>query len=172
MSTGLDSFPDFLKKDIKGDTLYVYANGEIDYALRGVNAKIVVTWNFQPPQGGGDTHYSIMKGEKANLVIRQGEEQGFVPELYIEPTGNNDAVEENFAELQEKYPGISLEESENGWHVVIPDSYRVGHEAHFGQVTENFLQYMEEGKLPEWEVPNMIAKYYTTTAALNMAKGE
>lgn len=172
MSTGLDSFPDFLKKDIKGDTLYVYANGEIDYALRGVNAKIVVTWNFQPPQGGGDTHYSIMKGEKANLVIRQGEEQGFVPELYIEPTGNNDAVEENFAELQEKYPGISLEESENGWHVVIPDSYRVGHEAHFGQVTENFLQYMEEGKLPEWEVPNMIAKYYTTTVALKMAKGE
>lgn len=176
MSTGLDSFPEFLNKDIKADTLYVYANGEIDYALKGVNAKIVVTWNFQPPVGGGDTHYSIMKGEKANLVIRQGEEQNFVPELYIEPIDSNEeyqqSVNAKFATLAEKYPGISLEENENGWQVIIPDSYRVGHEAHFGQVTENFLKYMEDGKLPEWEVPNMITKYFTTTSALKMAKGE
>ena len=25
-----------------------------------------------------------------------------------------------------------------------------------------------DGKLPDWEVPNMIAKYYTTTQALKM----
>ena len=48
----------------------------------------------------------------------------------------------------------------------IPAKYRVGHEAHFGQVTEHFLDYLKEGKLPDWEVPNMLAKYYTTTSAL------
>ncbi|MDD4516484.1 putative oxidoreductase C-terminal domain-containing protein, partial [Massilibacteroides sp.] len=42
------------------------------------------------------------------------------------------------------------------WQIQIPAKYRVGHEAHFGQVTENFLQYLKDGKLPEWEVPNMI----------------
>lgn len=176
MSTGLDAFPKFLEKDIKNDTLYVYANGEIDYALKGVNAKIIVTWNFQPPQSGGDTHYSVMKGEFANLVIRQGEEQNFIPELYIEPTINEEGystiLQTNFDALAEKYPGISLEESDKGWHVIIPDSYRVGHEAHFGQVTENFLQYMKDGRLPEWEVPCMLTKYYTTMSALKMAKGE
>jgi hypothetical protein len=30
---------------------------------------------------------------------------------------------------------------------------------------------MKDGKLPEWEVPGMITKYYTTTSALKMAKG-
>ena len=52
----------------------------------------------------------------------------------------------------------------------IRDRYRVEHEAHFGQVTENYLQYLQDGKLPDWEVPNMIAKYYVTTHALEMAK--
>ncbi|HEY0608975.1 MAG TPA: putative oxidoreductase C-terminal domain-containing protein [Chitinophaga sp.] len=28
---------------------------------------------------------------------------------------------------------------------------------------------MKEGKLPDWEVPNMLAKYYTTTKALEMS---
>ena len=56
------------------------------------------------------------------------------------------------------------------WIVQIPEKYHVGHEAHFGQVTKKFLRYLEEGRLPAWEVPNMIAKYYTTTAALEMAK--
>jgi hypothetical protein len=58
------------------------------------------------------------------------------------------------------------------WQVEIPAKYRVGHEAHFGQVTEHFLDYLKEGKLPDWEVPNMLAKYYTTTSALDMAKAK
>ncbi len=57
------------------------------------------------------------------------------------------------------------------WQVAIPEKYRTGHEAHFGEVMERFLQYMKVGKLPDWEVPNMIAKYYTTTKALQIAKG-
>jgi len=176
MSTGLNEFPEFLAKDIKGDSLYVYANGEINYALKGVNAKIIVTWNFQPPVGGGDTHYSIMKGDKANLIIRQGEEQDFKPELYIEPVSDCEKyqsdVNARFTELEKKFPGIGLEKIDSGWHITIPDTYRVGHEAHFGQVTRDYLKYLEEGRLPEWEVPNMIAKYYTTTSALKMARGE
>jgi hypothetical protein len=52
----------------------------------------------------------------------------------------------------------------------IPEKYRVTHEEHFGQVTEKFLEYMKAGKLPEWEVPGMITKYYTTTNALKIAK--
>ncbi len=70
-----------------------------------------------------------------------------------------------------KYPGVQLKKLEDTrWLVEIPDSYKVGHEAHFGQVTEKFLGYLRSGDLPEWEIPNMIVKYYTTTEAMKKAK--
>ena len=169
-STGLDDFPEFLRKDVRDGVLEVYSNGEIDYALKGVHAKVLVTWAFEAPAGGGDTHYSTMRGTLSDLVIRQGPEQGFQPELYIVPAAPLEGLEQAFAPIAQKYPGVALEPCPEGWHVVIPDTYRVGHEAHFGQVTENFLRYLQEGALPDWEVPNMIAKYYTTTQAWKMAQ--
>ncbi len=54
--------------------------------------------------------------------------------------------------------------------MLVPDAYHVGHEAHFAQVAEQFLAYVERGALPDWEVPNMIAKYETTTRALERAR--
>ncbi len=64
---------------------------------------------------------------------------------------------------------ISIEKiAENKWKVNIPKKYHIGHEAHFAQVTEKYLGYLVDGKLPDWEVPNMIAKYYTTTQGLKM----
>ena len=118
-----------------------------------------------------------MKGSKADLVIRQGKEQGYKPELYIEVLPDIDlaAYEKELAAamstVADKYPGVALDKvSDNVWQVQIPATYRVGHEAHFGQVMENYLQYLQDGKLPDWEVPNMIAKYYVTTHALEMAK--
>ena len=68
---------------------------------------------------------------------------------------------------------LSIEDAgKNSFKINIPSKYRVGHEEHFGQVTAKFLEYMKEGKLPEWEVPCMITKYYTTTSALKMARGK
>ena len=74
-------------------------------------------------------------------------------------------------DLQKKYPGISIEKiTDNKWKVIIPKKYHIGHEAHFAQVTEKYLGYLVDGKLPDWEVPNMIAKYYTTTQALKKVR--
>lgn len=177
-STGLDEFPEFLQADVKDGKLNVYQNGEINYCLKGVNAKLTILWDFEAPTGG-DSHYSNLRGTKAELTIKQGKEENFRPELYIFPTKETaknlkaygEVLAKNFTELEKKYPNIDLEKTKDGkgWHVIIPDFYRNGHEAHFGQVTENFLKYLVDGKLPEWEVPNMIAKYYVTTQALKMA---
>jgi hypothetical protein len=68
--------------------------------------------------------------------------------------------------LVRKYPGLTLAEEEGRWRIVIPEAYRIGHEAHFADVTSRFLQYLREGKLPDWEEPGMLAKYYVTTQAL------
>jgi len=169
--TGAKTFPDFLKKDLKNDTtLNVYANGEINYSLRGVHTKLRALWNYSASEGG-DTHYSVIRGTKANVEIRQGKEEKFIPQLYIKPTNlNENELQKAFEGIKSKYAGINLKKIGNEWKVEIPDSYRTGHEAHFGEVMERFLDYKSKNKMPEWEVPNMLVKYYTTTKALELAK--
>ncbi len=176
--TSLKEFPEFLKKDVTDGTLKVYSNGEMVYKLKGKVAKVSVIWNFEAPEGTGDTHYSIMRGNICNVMIRQGKEEGYKPTVYIEAITASDlvafeaslkkAVEQDIAA---KHSGLTLKKlTDKLWTVEIPAQYSVGHEAHFGQVTEFYLQYLKDGKLPEWEVPNMITKYYTTTEALKLAK--
>jgi len=174
--TLLKEFPDFLAKDVDEDVLKVFSNGEFNYLLNGIHAKVSVIWNFEAPEGTGDTHYSIMRGTKCNLIIKQGADENYKPQLYIQANDklNSTEFEDNLniaiQRLESNYPGIRLEKlTESNWKLDIPEKYKVGHEAHFGQVTEKYLRYLIEGKLPEWEVPNMIVKYYTTTEALKAA---
>ena len=145
----------------------------MNYTLKGKHAKVSVVWNYQAPEGTGDTHYSMMRGTKANLIIRQGKEENYRPALYVKLIGSAQADLENAVKqtLQAKYPGIDLQLMPSGeYQVMIPDSYHNGHEAHFAQVTEKFLEYYKAGTMPAWEVPNMIVKYFTTTKALEMAR--
>lgn len=174
--TGLKQYPDYLQKDVSGQgVLGVYSNGEINYQIKGINAKVSVIWNFEAPAGAGDTHFSIMKGSKANLIIRQGKEENYRPVLYIEPLSKTDRAFESdlktaLGKVQEKYPGVDVERQGDLWSVTVPEKYHNGHEAHFGQVAEKYLEYLQDGNMPEWEVPNMITKYYVTTRALEMAR--
>ncbi|MFK5974013.1 MAG: putative oxidoreductase C-terminal domain-containing protein [Flavobacteriaceae bacterium] len=173
--TGLEAFPEYLKKDVKDNKLYAYSNGEMIYKIKGKHAKVSVIWNYQAPEGTGDTHYSIMRGTYSDLVIKQGAEENYKPTLYIHSKGNKD-FEQDFNkalknEVVNAFPGTTADKVSDGvWKVNIPDAFKIGHEAHFGQVTQNYLKYLEAGKLPEWEVPNMITKYYTTIQAFKMAK--
>ena len=111
--TGLDSIPDFLKKDVKDNELLVFSNGEMIYKIKDKYAKVSVIWNYQAPEGTGDTHYSIMQGTKCNLIIKQGEEENYTPTLYIESGGNidlenalNNALEN---EVAQDFPGTTME---------------------------------------------------------------
>lgn len=174
--TKLQGFPDYLKEYVSQDSiLKVFSNGEINYKLKGVHAKVSVKWAYKAPEGTGDTHYSIMRGTKANLIIRQGAEQKYKPTLYIEPVNSADKQysQQLTAELQTiqaKFPGLELKKVNKGWEVIVPEKYKEGHEAHFAKVTQKFLEYLKNGNIPDWEVPNMIAKYYTTTKSLEIAK--
>jgi predicted dehydrogenase len=175
--TGVSDFPDYLKNKLNDDgVLPCYANGETTFTMKGICLKLSVSWNFQAPEGGADTHTSLFRGTKANVIIRQGREQNYRPEVYVEPTPGRDAGElaislkKAVAGLQRKFPGLKAEKAGNGWHIVIPDKCRVGHEAHFRNVMEAYLQYLAQGRLPEWEVPNMLAKYYITTKSLELAR--
>jgi len=173
--TGLEEFPDYLQKDIKNGKLNVFANGEMAYQIRGIWAKVSVSWNYEAPPGGGDTHYSVMHGTGCDLVIRQGAEENFIPALYIENIKGT-GIDDFKTKLEEKlatfpYDSLSVEAmNENVLKIIIPGKYRTNHEEHFGEVTSRFLEYLKEGALPEWEVAGMLTKYYTTTSALKKAK--
>ena len=171
--TGLDSYPKYLQKDVKSDTLNIYCNGEINYTIKGKHAKVSVIWNYKAPEGTGDTHQSTMRGTKSDLIIKQGETENFKPTLYVfakQDENFESNLNQALQSLQGDYPGIGADRiSDSQWKIVIPKVLKIGHEAHFGQVTNNFLKYYRNGKLPEWEVPNMISKYYTTAQAYKKA---
>ncbi len=172
--TKMEQLPGYLQKytDDKND-INIMCNGEINYMIKGVHAKVSVIWNYKAPDGTGDTHYSIMRGTKANLVIRQGAEQKYRPTLYIEPvkggTINEKTVETVIARIATQYKGVTVKKNDAGWEVMVPELFKEGHETHFARVTEKYLDYLQHHNLPSWEVPNMLAKYYTTTQALKLA---
>ena len=174
--TGLDDFPGYLDKDTKDGKLNVFANGEMVYQIKGIFAKVSVEWKYQAPPGGGDTHYSVMHGTKCDLIIKQSAEENFLPTLYVKNIKGL-KMNEFTSELREAvktlpYDSLQIETvNTSTFKIIVPEKYRVSHEEHFGQVTTKFLEYLKAGKLPEWEVPGMITKYYTTTSALKMAKG-
>jgi predicted dehydrogenase len=176
-ATGLAQYPDYLKSDIGPDgRLNVYENGDVNYTICGVAAKVTALWRFQAPPGGGDTHYSKITGTLATLMIQQGEAEHYQPTLYVEKNSSASANEFEAAlrvaveRLRGTWPGLEVKPAGAArWEIVVPEKYRVGHEAHFAQVTEEYLHFLAEGKMPGWVVPNLLAKYYTTTEAWRLA---
>jgi hypothetical protein len=140
-----------------------------------VHAKVTARWDFEAPPGGKDSLYSLLRGSRADLIIKQGPEQHYLPILYVENKTATSADEFERAlraalrKLAVTYPGLEARRAGGLWEVVVPEKYNVGHEAHFAQVTESFLRYLAAGKMPSWEVPNMIAKYFTTTEAYRLS---
>ena len=177
-ATHESAWPEDLSSYVTNDSiLNVAANGEFVFQVRGVHGKVSVSWGFENPKGG-DTHFSIMRGTRANLVIRQDEPQNYRATLYVEPTGEAAADPQAFearldaalARLGTRYAGLSAEPSEFGWEVRIPEEYREGHEEHFTRVTEQYLEYLEEGALPTWERTNLLTKYHITTQAYSLSR--
>jgi predicted dehydrogenase len=174
--TNEDHFPDFLQKYIQSDSLMTHGNGSIDYSIKDVFSRITAKWTYDAPEGAGDTYYALLKGSKANLEIKQGAEENWKASLYVWPVNSKDtndlsqALNSAIKEINKDMPGVSVSSVKGGWKVNIPEEYHKGHESHFADVMKRYLQYLKDGKLPDWEVPCMIAKYYTTTKGLEMAQ--
>ncbi len=172
--TQTTAYPGFLTPRVMADSiLHVAANGSFDFTVRGVVARVSVRWGIENP-GGGDTHFSRIRGSRADLVIRQDSARGYVPGLFVEPAegeeaGVETALEEAVQRLSPDWPGLSVRRSWSGLEVVVPPELREGHEAHFSRVTRLFLDYLREGRLPEWERANLLTKYRITTRASELA---
>ncbi len=170
-------FPESLAPAVKEGKLEYYCNTLVSYTLRGIHTKLNVIWDWEPPEGSGDTHFAFYRGTRARIEVRQTRADHFRPELYVVPAAAAmkpqvlTAVQARLETLRQAYPGTGIEDRGAEIHITIPDSLRVGHEAHFAQVTRNFLKYLRDRRtLPAWERPNMLSKYYVTTQGTELSR--
>ncbi len=175
--TGEPAFAGALTSNVSDGQLAYYCNTLVTYRLRGSHVKLNVIWDWEAPEGGGDTHFARYRGSLSAVEVRQTRADAFRPELYVVPVDDANAarvraaLEAKVAGLQARFPGIAVDERGDLLHVSIPDSYRVGHEAHFAQVMSHYLDYLTgRDALPAWERANMLAKYYVTTTGTDMSR--
>ena len=143
--------------------LNYFCNGELIYHIKGVPVHLREIWNLDEPPGGGDTHRSLMKGTRSDLMIRQLPEQGFKTELLVVPGENRSQVEEAVQEClrnwSDRYPGLSAIPEKNALLIEIPDNLRTTHEQRFCQVRDAFLEHLDTGTEPAEHRACTIAKY-------------
>jgi predicted dehydrogenase len=170
-------FPSSLAASVKDGKLEYYCNTLVSYTLRGIHTRLNVIWDWEPPAGGGDTHFAVYRGTRARIEVRQTRDDRFQPELYLVPASAAmkpqvlKAVQAKIDALQKDYPGIGVDDRGAEIRITIPETLRVGHEAHFAQVTGSFLRYLRDRRtLPAWERPNMLAKYYVTTKGTELSR--
>jgi predicted dehydrogenase len=170
-------FPAALAPSVKDGQLECYCNTLVSYTLHGVHTKLNVIWDWEAPPGGGDTHYAFYRGTHAKIEVRQTRADKLRPELYVVPVNAAAkaevmaAVKARLSALQSVHPGVAVDDRGSEIHIAIPDTYRVGHEAHFAEVTANFLRFLKDRRqLPAWERSTMLAKYYVTTKGAELSR--
>ena len=175
--TNAAAFPATFGSRVKDGRLEYYANTLVSYAVRGINVTLNVLWDWEATPGSGDTHYAVYRGSESRVEIRQTAADMFLPEVYVVPVSPArhasvlGATQAKVKALQTEFPGIGIEDRGAEIKITVPTSLRLGHEAHFAQVASRFFGFLRNRtSLPAWERPNMLAKYYVTTAGTSMSR--
>lgn len=167
------TFPPELRPRLVNGQLYYAGNNTATFTLRGVHVRLSTAWEFESP--GGETHQSRACGTRAIVSVRQ--QPNGRAELYVSATNPADRADvlkklrDKCVALQREFAGIAVADLGTEAQVLIPDSWRAGHEEHFGAVMDEFVRYFHNPRaVPPWEKPNALARYYITTKAVEMAR--
>jgi predicted dehydrogenase len=175
--TGEKAFPASVQSALRDGALECFANNRVIYRLRGVFVQLDIRWDFEAAPGAKDSELAVFQGERARIEVRQGPEEKYVPEVFVLPNRAElkapvlAALVRRVNALQQTTPGLAIEDLGERLRIILPARHRVGHEAHFELLARQFLEYVRDpGKLPAWEKPNMLAKYYVTTQGVKLAR--
>jgi predicted dehydrogenase len=168
--TGLADFPETLRAHVSGGTLHLLCNASIDFRLRGVPVRIESLWELEPFEGGGDTHYALVRGTGAQVVIEQNAGTAFVPELFVRlPSERAGALAGAVASLRSAYPDLEMEGGKNGYRVAIPAALRTTHEQHFARVLDRFLACIDGEAPPGNTAADLVARYTLLARAAELS---
>jgi hypothetical protein len=173
--TGETSWPAYLQKNIVDGKLVDYTNGSCVYALKGVHVNLKVGWQFEAPPGASDSYFASYQGTRALIELRAGPAEHFVPEIYVTPAVADGSWEANLKSavnrLQKDYPGLSVQKTDQSFHVLLPRTDRGGDS--LIKIFGEFAGYVRDPRtLPEFQRGNLLAKYYVTTSAVALANAQ
>jgi len=176
--TGNDAFPAQTRGDVRDGVLAYLCNAKINYTLRDVPVELDVIWDLAIPAGGGDTHYGVLRGKRADLIVDQGAQTGFETRLRILPVTTGPEFEQALQHalhgLRDAFPGtgyracdispvdsdpVQITSSGPGFEITIPVAMHQGHEARFAEVLDQFLGYVNAGRWPQRVGEELVAKY-------------
>jgi hypothetical protein len=167
--TGLADFPPELRHLLDGDRLRYRGNGTVLYRLRSHFVRLTTRWGVRAEGREGDTHLAIARGSRATISVLHESAYGPGPQVFVTPRcqadrpGIHAAIDKHCRGWANGFAAIDLADR---IHVRVPASERTDHESHFASVLGEFVRYFNDrSQIPSWERPNLLTKYYVTTAA-------
>lgn len=174
--TGEKSWPEFLNPAITDDRLEYFCNSTALFTIRGVYAAIRDRWEYETPGATSDSYLVFYRGSRSAIRVRTAKEEHYVPEIDVIPNaGVNNSVliaslQRRLKSLSTRFPGLSLQNHGAEIRVAVPEEDRAKGGSTFAQLVSRFLEYVRDPQsIPSWEKPNMLAKYYITTTAVDLA---
>ena len=172
--TGSPVFPSDLGDVVHGSELSYRGNAELSFRLGAVTAALDTRWDLSAPTGGGDTHRSVIRGTRAEVLVEQDAGTGFRRRLSVVPRREVGRVRAALANAvtawHAEHPGLVLAEAGSGWEIRVPRVLDAGHEGHFPLMLADFLSLVEGGSLPVDLAANTLAKYTLLTLASTEAR--
>jgi predicted dehydrogenase len=172
--TSLDDFPQALRHRIADGVLPYLCNAAMSFRLRGTAAAIESRWALAVPEGGGDTHYALVRGTAADLIVEHSGLTHYVTELTIRPVdggaGYAAALESAIESLETEFPGLGIEPSAGEFRIAIPRALRTTHEQHFAKVLDQFLSRIDGGVLSDNYGRDLVAKYRLLMRAADLSR--
>lgn len=174
--TGATEWPAFLEGTVRNDRLEYDCNSTALYTLRGIHTAISDRWEYESKGALSDTYLVLYRGTHSTIRVRQSKLENYVAQIDVIPNAGENtvaltaALERRLKQLASSFPNLTLQNNGNALRVSIPAEDRARGGSTFARLVEQFLKYAQDpAAIPNWERPNMLAKYYLTTAAVDLA---
>jgi len=160
--SGSAEVPSELRGAVEGDALRVFCNAELSYRLRGVTVRAATRWEVSSPPGGGDTSRLILRGRAAEIRVELSAETGFRRRVVVESRGDAADTARHLARVLTggEWPGVTARAVGSATHEIdVPSVLDVGHEAHFAELLDELLGWIDTGHKPAALAARTLAKY-------------
>jgi predicted dehydrogenase len=171
--TGLDDFPGAVRERVADGMLSYLCNAAMSFRLRGIKAAIESRWALAVPDGGGDTHYALLRGTAADLIVEHSGRTHFETRLTVRPVDGGAvyaaALGNAIESLEVTFPGLGIEPSAGEFRVTVPQALQTTHEQQFARVLDQFLSRIDHGELSDNYGRDLVAKYALLARAAEFA---